>query len=240
MNILDEFIGYLQEQVANRSIYVWGGQGEKAPTITEAWIRKQDTSEANALRSIAYWRKQVAAGYGDKLRAFDCSGLALYWLQNLKGIYKSDMTADGLYRTKCGQKLRRDEVRRGDWCFIQSAAGTMSHIGYIVDDAGTVIEAQGRDVGVVQSNISGRTAAGGFRWTHFARPDVFAPFIEVGRPGPVVLAITQPLMRSDGILKLQEALNAMGYDCGDPDGSCGKSTMAGVKAFVAAHKEDTP
>ena len=37
-----EFTEYLKEQVRNHSIYVWGAQGQKKPTITEAWIRKKE------------------------------------------------------------------------------------------------------------------------------------------------------------------------------------------------------
>ena len=34
------------------------------------------------------WNKQVEAGYGEKLRAFDCSGLIMYWMQNFKSWLK--------------------------------------------------------------------------------------------------------------------------------------------------------
>ena len=83
-NKLNEFISYLQEQVNNHSIYVWGAQGQTG--ITEDWIRKKETSKANGDRAVAYWKKQVNAGYGKTLRAFDCSGLGMYFLQNLSGI----------------------------------------------------------------------------------------------------------------------------------------------------------
>jgi hypothetical protein len=238
MNILDEFIAYLYEQLDNRSIYVWGAQGQKAPTVNETWIRARETSEHNALRAIAFWRRSVAAGYGDKLRAFDCSGLAMYWLQDLKALYTTDITADTLYRKKCGLKLRREEVRRGDWCFVQGTSGAMVHIGYVVDEFGTVIEARGRDSGVTLSSVSGS------RWTHFARPDVFAELIDGAAPSvtaseetPIVLAITQPLMRGEGIKALQNALGLLGYDCGDVDGICGPATMAGINAFSEAHSQ---
>lgn len=85
-NNLREFIEYLQEQVVNHSVYVWGAQGQLGPAVNERWIRQVETSEANANRAIAFWRKQVDAGFGDVLRAFDCSGLGMYWLQNVKGI----------------------------------------------------------------------------------------------------------------------------------------------------------
>ena len=71
MDKLQDFIEYLEEQVQNHSIYVWGGQGQGYPKVTEAWIRKMEDSITNANRAIAFWKNQVAAGYEKKLRAFD-------------------------------------------------------------------------------------------------------------------------------------------------------------------------
>lgn len=78
-NNLKAFIDYLHEQVSNHSIYVWGAQGEDSSTITEKWIRKRENSTANADRAIRFWRKQCEAGYKDRLRAFDCSGLGVWF-----------------------------------------------------------------------------------------------------------------------------------------------------------------
>ena len=39
--MLNEFIAYLEEQVKNRSIYIWGGQGQSWPTVNEEWITKR-------------------------------------------------------------------------------------------------------------------------------------------------------------------------------------------------------
>ena len=49
-----DFTEYLKEQVRNHSIYVWGAQGQKKPTITEAWIRKREKTKRNADRAIAH------------------------------------------------------------------------------------------------------------------------------------------------------------------------------------------
>jgi peptidoglycan hydrolase-like protein with peptidoglycan-binding domain len=45
-------------------------------------------------------------------------------------------------------------------------------------------------------------------------------------------------MRSEAICELQNALNDLGYSCGEPDGICGKNTMAGIEAFCKAHSTD--
>ena len=115
MGKLSEFIAYLEEQAANHSIYVWGGQGQDNAVISEDWIREMETSQSNAERVIAFWKKQVQAGYGEKLRAFDCSGLGTYYLYNLKKLIPSDTTANGL-KSKC-QVLSRSELKKGDWVF---------------------------------------------------------------------------------------------------------------------------
>ena len=75
---LEEFIAHLEEEVKNGSIYVWGAQGQGADVISEAWITKKETSATNAKRAIALWKKRVAEGYGDRLRAFDDNGAFRY------------------------------------------------------------------------------------------------------------------------------------------------------------------
>ena len=161
-NNLKNFIECLHTQVKNHSIYVWGAQGQTAPTITEAWIRGRETSEANANRAIAFWKKQCDAGYGDVLRAFDCSGLGMFWLQNISGMLKYDLSAHGLYN-KC-VKITKDKLRVGDFVFKVNSAGRATHVGYIVDTDLNVIEARGRDAGVVKLPLSGNT------WNAFGRP----------------------------------------------------------------------
>lgn len=165
MSNLDKFIEMLETEARNHSIYVWGAQGQKQPTITEAWIRSKETSATNANRAIAYWRKQVAAGYGNVLRAFDCSGLGVWILQQL-GILKSteDMTAATMY-SKC-TKLSRSELKRGDQVFCHNGQKIV-HVGYVVNDNLDTIEAYGRDRGVVKLPLSEG------EWNRFGRPPYF-------------------------------------------------------------------
>ena len=151
-NNLKNFIDYLNTQVDNHSIYVWGAQGQTGDAITEAWIRSRETSESNAKRAIAFWHKQVDAGFGNVLRAFDCSGLGMFWLQNISGILRYDLSAHGLYN-KCG-RIDRSQLRVGDFVFKLNSAGRATHVGYVVDTSLTVIEARGRDYGVVKRPIT--------------------------------------------------------------------------------------
>lgn len=161
-NKLKIFLDYLHEQVKNHSIYVWGAQGRQGSAITEAWIKRRETSDTNYKRAVAFWKKQCDAGYGDVLRAFDCSGLGMFWLQNVSGILKSDCNAHGLYG-KC-KKLKKADLRVGDFVFKINSSGRATHIGYVADTDINVIEALGRDAGVVKRSLSKGN------WNGFGRP----------------------------------------------------------------------
>lgn len=142
-------------------IYVWGGNGQTE--ISAGWIRRMDTSETNAQRSIRFWRKQQAAGVTD-LAMFDCSGLISRYLQDI-GIVSSKRNCDHLW-AMC-TPVTRAELRPGDLLF-RSRNGDMYHVGVYVG-RGRVIEAKGRDDGVV---LRGIDASGGGYWTGCGRLEV--------------------------------------------------------------------
>ena len=144
---LDGFLAYLREQADNDSIYVWGAQGQGAPIINEVWIRARETSDRNAQRAIDFWKKQVALGYGNILRAFDCSGLIMYYFMSIKPVFTYDMSANGLSR-KCAP-LQRASLLPGDFVFREDKSGRVYHVGVVLDLNGNVIEARSRDTGVV-------------------------------------------------------------------------------------------
>lgn len=222
MGLLISFIEYLSEQVRNHSIYVWGAQGQKAPTITEAWIKGRETSTTNANRAIKFWQKQVNAGYGDVLRAFDCSGLGMYFLQNMHGVYANDMNS-GNMRAKC-RKITRAELKKGDWLFRLDSKGNTYHVGYVVDDNLNIIEAMGRDDGVVKRDIN---ASGSGYWNAYGRPDCFAAEIEGGEPTPTP---TPTETSKDRKKQVQTTLNTA-YNCGlVVDGILGDKSKAAIKS----------
>ena len=152
------FINFLKQEVDNGSIYVWGAQGQK--DITEAWIRKRETSTKNADRAIKLWKIRLLNGFGH-MRAFDCSGLILYYL-NREGLYKYDMSANSLYGRSV--KLKREELREGDLVFRHNLLKAY-HVGVYIG-GGQVIEAKGRDDGVVQRDIN---ASGSSYWNRYGR-----------------------------------------------------------------------
>lgn len=234
MSTITKFIEWLNEQVKNHSIYVWGAQGEDSSIISEKWIRKKENSTANANRAIAYWKKQCEAGYKDKLRAFDCSGLGVCFLFEHK-LISGDMTADGLMK-KC-KAIKKDELRVGDFVFMVNSSGKATHIGYVVDTELNVIEARGRDAGVVKLPIS----SGG--WNAYGRPSYWTDkeVNEVikkqtgGNTMTKVISKTSPLMKGEDIKALQTALNALGYECGTADGIAGDKTIKAIQEFADAH-----
>lgn len=167
---LSEFIAYLQDQVDNGSIYVYGAQGQKAPVVNERWIRKMErdtggtivsghyTSYANI--AVTAWKMKVEAGYGDVLRAFDCSGLVVFWLLQKK-LIDHDKTANGLM----GLCETVSEPQAGFWVF-RTSNGRATHIGYMVSDT-ELIEAKGRAYGVVKREYKPK------EWNRIGKPKIF-------------------------------------------------------------------
>jgi len=175
---LTDFIDYLNEQVSNHSIYTWGAQGQGYGTVTEAWIRGREsktgsysdgTSYADA--AVAYWKKQCLAGFQTVLKAFDCSGLGIYWLYNLKHLFSGDMTADDMMG-KCA-RIDFSDRKKGCWLFRVNSAGDATHIGYMVNDT-NVVHAKGRKYGVVKEKAKSSY------WHRCGIPEIFASEIDAG------------------------------------------------------------
>lgn len=160
-SLLDEFLAYLEKQVGH--IYVWGAQGQNASEMPnpEEWIRGRETSSKNAKRAIAFYKKRKAEGMNPIL-AYDCSGLIMAFLEDQKGIY-SDLSANSLYRKAVPKQ--RTELIPGDLVFHHNG-DKVGHVGvYVGND--TVIEAMGRDVGVVKHSIYNNY------WNRYGHLEVF-------------------------------------------------------------------
>ena len=224
----EEFRKYLEEQVANRSLYLWGGQGEPLGKLTDGYIRQKETSAANARRVIRL--RDVRKKKYPKLRAFDCSGLGVCFLLE-KGAMEKDMTANGMMG-KCAP-ISKARLEPGDFVF-RVKNGKAHHIGYVVD-AGYVIEAYGRDKGVIKRTLN---AGGATYWNAFGR----SPWVEnpekkeqerwaVSR----LLKKKMPLMKGADVKNLQKALKAAGISPGSIDGIFGSNTGKAVKLFQKAN-----
>lgn len=226
LNLYD-YIYYLEEQVRNHSIYVFGAQGQGYNVINDNWIRKMETSEKNAERAIKHWHEECDAGYAKVLKAFDCSGLGMYWLMKHMAII--DMNANTMYNVLC-DPITKDQLKKGDWVFKKDATGKKTHVGYIVDSSLRVIEAQGRDAGVVKRELNAN------RWSAYGRPKMFKMDIEA------VWVVTRVLRRGcqgEDVREMQRRLIEKGFSCGSA-GTDGKFGGATEKAVIAFQKATWP
>lgn len=139
------FNDYLNSQVGQP--YVWGGQHTKLTpsNYIEVITRKEDDATYR-LQAISFCDAKFQQG-AEVLYAYDCSGLGMYWLENIKGIYKNDMSANSLMN-HC---TIEEKPKNGYWLFRLKSDGTASHIGFLVSDT-EVVHAKGRAYGVVKED----------------------------------------------------------------------------------------
>jgi len=147
---LSEFNTYLNEQVGQP--YIWGAQHLK---LTESdyisIITRKESDPTYRASAIAFCKKLFDCG-ATVLYAYDCSGLGMYYLQDVKKVYSHDMSANGMM----GQcELTESEPKRGYWLFRVNSDGRATHIGYMVSDT-DLIEARGRTYGVVRRRYAKR------------------------------------------------------------------------------------
>lgn len=231
------YISYLRDQ-AGRAIYVRGAQGENLLAMTNAkgWITAQETYrrsdymqhkeeyDRNAERAIALYEQRKAAGISP-LRAFDCSGLTMYYAQNLTEIVNKDYNTSGIYKTLCTKKISGAPTIRGQLVF-RSSDGTPSginHMATYVGD-GQIIESRGRDYGVISRAYKASD------WTFTGEwPDLMR---ECAEPHMITVADEPAAIR-----RLQEALNALGFTDEDYhtlkcDGVFGDKTAAALEQLI--------
>ncbi len=220
---LNDFIAYLENEVKNGSVYVLGAQGQVYP-FSDDWLMQREHDDLHNVGRIKKTvEKRIADGYNTaNIRAFDCSGLGMYWLQNLQKLLLSDLNANGM-RGQC-ETLARADLKRGDWVFMVEG-NRATHIGYVVNDDLDVIEARGRDYGVVKTKLKDR------KWNAYGRPKMFASQIEA--PATIKRELKQG-DKGDDVKALQRALIDNGYHKlpkYGADGSFGNETYEGVMAL---------
>ena len=139
---LSEFNTYLNEQVGQP--YIWGAQHLK---LTESdyisIITRKESDPTYRASAIAFCKKLFDCG-ATVLYAYDCSGLGMYYLQDVKKVYSHDMSANGMM----GECEKADEPKKGYWVFRLND-GKATPIGYMVSDT-EVIHAKGRKFGVTK------------------------------------------------------------------------------------------
>jgi hypothetical protein len=176
--MLNEFISYLCSQIGQP--YLWGGQHTRlTPDTYEAIIHKREDGRGQysdgttyAEASIAYCKNLFDAGV-TVLYAYDCSGLGMYWIADVKHIW-TDRTADRMMRS-CTELNDAEPPEKGWWVFRQDDSGRATHIGYMVDNE-YLIEAKGRKYGVVATKWRKND------WSIWGIPSIFED--EIRNPEP--------------------------------------------------------
>lgn len=215
---LDDFLAYLETQVANHDVYWWGGSGEFVGNLTIGNIITKEQTPKHAAEMLRRVAQNIELGYDySKMRAFDCSGLIVEFLLQQK-LIKGDMTANDI-KNIC-QNVRMSEIIPGDFVFSCYDSGKAYHIGTYIGD-GMVIEAAGRSLGVVKRKISAN------KWNHVGRP----PFWKVALKRK--LKIESPHMVGDDVKILQTHLINLGYSVGKSgaDGDYGQNTADAVTQY---------
>lgn len=224
----------------NRDIYVYGAQGQPLvkilPSICEMTgvLGKVD----NVLTCLADRFKQ---GFDQSnIYAYDCSGLFMDFAIQM-GIYKSDMNANEIYESQEIKLPDYRDAKTGDMVF-EGNSSNKHHIGYVIDENGTVIEARGTAYGVVKTKLLERD------WAYAARPQFWSDIPTPGpapTPGPTPpesVILTRELyykanmMKGSDVLATQEELKKRGYNPGTIDGIYGKNTEIAVKNFQTDQK----
>ena len=181
--MLNEFYKYCNqfcgENPSVLGIYVSGGQGETEPKLSDKWIGRMEQDTTNRTRALNFYHKtQKKLKPGQLIRAFDCSGLIMYFLQNRKGI-SDDRTAHGIYTTLC-TPIQPEMLYPGDLVFRTNSSGRIVHCGIVVkvgngfadgNGLASILESRGRDYGVVISHLTSRFNA-------YGRPRIWATDIE--------------------------------------------------------------
>lgn len=140
---ISAFCEYLDEQIGQ--CYIWGGQGTLlTPSNYKTVIAKREKDATNRAKVERFCEDKFADG-ATELRGYDCSGLGMYYLQNLTHALPHDLSANGMM----GLCEPTETPKRGDWLFRVNEDGKATHIGYMVTDT-ELIEARGRAYGVVR------------------------------------------------------------------------------------------
>lgn len=151
MSIKSKITKYIRREAARKSIYVWSAQGQRVNEMNYDKISEMETSPTNVERIINH----IIAFIGlisKYARCFDCSGLIVFYFLKYK-LIAGDMTADGLYRKWPSVAL--NQLQEGDLVYELNSSRTATHVGYYVGD-NIVVEARGRDYGVVETDLNSR------------------------------------------------------------------------------------
>ena len=166
--------------------------------------------------------------------AFDCRGFTYWCLLNAYGmkLKGGGCTSQWGYNVNWLKKGDIKDMPNVVCCVFQYYKGKYQHTGLHIGD-GKIIHCSN---GVQWGDISEKG------WTHYAIPAGLYTAEEIkmaGKPDTNKAENVPPTLRKgrrgDDVKKLQETLNAMGYDCGTADGIFGAKTEIAVRSFQQAN-----
>lgn len=239
-NIAD-FLEQLSLQVANHSIYVWGGSGNLCKDVDEAWIRKKESrcdGGKHADDAVAAWEAVMASPYANVARCFDCSGYVSYCLTKI-GALDRRTDCDGLY-AKCNPTK---ELKNGTLLFRVNSSdpNDETHVGVYFN--GYQFHSKGRKYGVVREKFS-KNYWYKYGWFKKLIDDQPSPEPEpTPDPDPSAYVFTRVLKKGcngDDVIELKKLLIAHGYTKGitvDTKASVhfGSATKSLVKSYQKDH-----
>lgn len=129
-----------------------------------------------------------------------------------------------------GQIITVEQAKATPGAAILRFAGT-GEVGHIAvsDGSGGTVEAHGRNDGITNSVVDGR------RWDMgILIPDIIYNTNQImpyRPPSIIIYRLMYPYMVSPDVRKIQEALNALGFDTDGVDSIFGESTLRAVKLF---------
>lgn len=238
---ISDFLEQLALQVANHSIYVWGGSGNLCKDVDEAWIRKKESRCQDgkyADEAVAAWEAVMASPYASVARCFDCSGYVSYCLTQI-GALDRRTDCDGLY-AKC---YPTKELKNGTLLFRVNSSdpNDETHVGVYFN--GYQFHSKGRKYGVVRESFN-KNYWYKYGWFKKLIDDQPSPEPEpTPDPDPSAYVFTRILKKGcngDDVIELKKLLIAHGYTNGitvDTKASVhfGSATKSLVKSYQKDH-----
>jgi len=205
--------------------YVFGAWGELCrPANRKSRAREDHPTIISKCQVLSGRAKDCSGCKWDGDRMFDCRGFT-YWCLRQVDITISGQGATSQYGMT-GNWLERGEIENMPecvCCVFQADGEKKVHTGLYVK-SGQVVECSGE---VRERALSGA-------WTHYAIPKglyTAEEIAEIRRESKRPMRVLRRGAQGADVKTLQDALNNLGYSCGDSDGIYGTKTIAAVKAF---------
>ena len=209
--------------------YVFGAWGrECTPSLRRQYAGYNPSHKSAIFKACPVLSGKQPACNGCKWQgklAFDCRGFT-FWSLMQAGIRLIGGGCTSQYgnRSNWAQKGSIRDMPDVVCCVFQYNRGRYQHTGLHIG-GGRIIHCS---AGVQWGDVSDKA------WTHYAIPKGLYTAQEIAAAGRLTDAVPRTLRsgcRGEDVRQLQQALNRLGYACGEADGIYGGKTQAAVRAF---------